>query len=718
MVQLTALIIRVLLPLAVMAAGGLLLRKRSWPGRMAVMIVLTALFAVAANSVSQALPQLTDEVTLTALDQKNEAGVATEVYLSGYTVDGKAYTAGDDLEILSGKWFWRGNTTYCWRSWTDTRQPDGVTNSITVRMPVGRDRTLEFESGVWRGMVEVSFNGTTQVVDTYTEQLGTVSAQVGQSDASALAAELGRRLAVYAAVLLGLSAAAYTALVWRRESLARFNERHRGVLIFLAIALVQLAFAIRHSGTDGLWVDELIEVGWSVQIPNMFQRAMVDGLPKPISGLLIGLWIAIAPYGERWLLLLPEVVTAIGIFFVGLCGREHKNVRTGVFAELFAAVSGTLLYQCSFEIRSYCLYFAASAAVLYLYLKRYNSPGPAKLRENVALFIALVVFAQSHYYAYVICGALFLFDLTARLVFKVKKISMVPWIILGICSVPIAVIVLKSGFIGGFVAEWMPVPDISAVGNMIDYLLDGSVQLRVLFFLGIALMVGNIVRVIELRADDPSRQERRMERLLVLLLPLYLIVFLVTVLYVYGHINTKAPLWVNRYFCGLQPAMFVLCGYAVNWVCRFVENNSRREGVAAAICCVFIGLLVFPSALTTLESAAERVREPYREAADYLYQDINHVFDDSSVIIDTTANPTSSIGWDRYYITKYGKRDSLNLRSLLLMDQEEILSYDRIYVAYQHDKYTDELTQILDTYYTKISDNTSLKVAIYTRNPV
>lgn len=126
------------------------------------------------------VPPLTDQVTLTALGEKQAEASGVEVYLDGFTVDGKQYSAGENLKIESGHWFWNGDA-YCWRIETDFRQPDGMNRTIEVSIPVGAERTLDFQGDIWRGFVEIASVEGTQIFDTYSEVGQVVSVSIGSS---------------------------------------------------------------------------------------------------------------------------------------------------------------------------------------------------------------------------------------------------------------------------------------------------------------------------------------------------------------------------------------------------------------------------------------------------------------------------------------------------------------------------------------------------------
>ena len=94
-------ITKILLIVLALAGGWWGLRKQRNGSKKAWLVyaALVLVFAAAAYKISGLTPPLTDAVTLTALGEKRTEAMAEEVFLEGYTVDGKAYTAGKSLQI-------------------------------------------------------------------------------------------------------------------------------------------------------------------------------------------------------------------------------------------------------------------------------------------------------------------------------------------------------------------------------------------------------------------------------------------------------------------------------------------------------------------------------------------------------------------------------------------------------------------------------------------
>lgn len=200
MILATSAIIKILLLLAVLLLEYCLFRKKLQKKTLVALGALTLVCAFAANGAAKMVPPLTDTITLTAMGQGREEAKGTEIFLRGYTIDGEKSLALEDLQISDGHWYWHGNM-YCWRPESDERQPDGVTESVELKIPVGWNRTLNFQSAIYRGEVQIETAENTWVIDTYSEENGEIAAQIGRSSTASLIWNQILRLEVYTALL-------------------------------------------------------------------------------------------------------------------------------------------------------------------------------------------------------------------------------------------------------------------------------------------------------------------------------------------------------------------------------------------------------------------------------------------------------------------------------------------------------------------------------------
>lgn len=703
MILLAAKVMKVLLFLAAVLVGYVLFRKRLSARELVCLGVLTVVAAIAANNAAGLLPPLTDQVTLTALGERREEAQKEEVLLDGYTVDDEEFIAGKSLEIEEGHWFWYGES-YCWRIETDPRQPEGVTRTVVLRIPVGWVRTLNFNGSVWRGKVQITAGGNTWIKDTYAEESRTISEGIGSSEKAVLILNQARYLMLYTAVLLGLSVLAAAAVIKNRK-LLDFCRRHRGPVIFAAIAVGQFLIALHFSGVDGFWYDELYEIGWSVEKTSLLDRAFSSSAPLPIFGTIFALWYPIAPYGEQWLLLLSEIGTAVGVFFVGMCGKEYEGDRTGILASLCAAGSGVLLTQCSYENRNYAFYFASSAVLLYLYLRSYRETYQKNPRNIFLMSAVMIFFAGMHWHAVVHCIALFLIDVIAYFRFNMRNRSIIPYLAAAISYIPNIIYVLRTRRVFNLNFEWHRVPSWESVVELISYLAGNSDLLVGMFLLGASVLLSSFV----LYRVNVSRNSRTLR----IYIPALLIAIVVTFFVIYGTINPKATLWQPRYFCDLFPCFFVLCGFGAatlsDWICK--GHSAARHASSAML--LFSCLLILHFQTSYITAAGEKVKENYRGAADYLYEQANYIYNDTTLVL--SADPSTVVtGWNEYYLTRQGRRDVINVASRYATSAETLLQYDRIYVLRLHSSYLDEPQKnVLDESYKKIDERTNYRIAVY-----
>lgn len=707
MILMTARIIRLLVVFGAFFAGAYFFRGQLQKKGLTCLGVSLILLAVVAGGIAEMLPPLTEEVTLTALGEKRTEAEKEEVYLEGYTIDGKAYSSGKDLKITAGKWFWSGET-YAWRIESDPRQPQGTTRSITVQIPVGWERALNFKGDVWRGMVEISIGEKTWVVDTFSENSRTVSVAVDRSRTPLLIKNQICYLVVYFALFTIMTVILFCA-VNRWDKIRRWNQRHRGIAMFALIALAQFVVAVRYSGMNCFWNDELYEIGWSEEATSILNCLFIDNAPLPIFRCIFHLWYSIAPYGERWLLLFVEVATAIGVFLIGLCGKEWKNVRVGVFAALFALVSGTVLRQCSYEIRSYGFYFASSALVLYLYLRSWKTP---KSRSATIWFtLAMVFFAGMHYHAVIFCIALFIIDVFAFFCFGIKRGSIIPYIVAAMSYIPNIVYVLKTKYMQNLVTEsWQPVAGAKEVGTLLSYLAGESKVVLGLFLLGTAIIVALLLE------RQKAREQWNGPEVIWEVTPLIIPCFVITFFVIYGNfVNRRTTLWHNRYFCDLIPCVLIICGFALDCVCEFCENSSSRKFFTSATVCLFSCMLILPPSLMDAIKSGTSTGQPFRGAADWLYSQSNDIYNNETLILTSIVNAPTK-GWEHYYLTRQGRRDAVQVLPSELVSVEDLRSYQKIYLMTLHiSTIRGELADCLSTEYECIGSKPEYKITVYQR---
>lgn len=675
-------------------------------------VVLVA--ALAGQKIASYVPPLTDTVTITALGEKNEAGSGLEVSLVGFQVDGQDYPLG---EVTEGKWFWNGGV-YMWRPETDTRQPEGTTRTIRVAVPVGLERSVRFGCSQWTGKALVEFGDMEVLVDSYAEkyQVGTI--EIGASEETDLIRNQIRYVTVYAAVLLFLSGMmVMLALRYLKNRSAgrAWLMKHRSVLTICVIALAQLIFALKYAGVDCFWVDELMEINWSVTSDNLLARAFCGTAPLPLFGLFNGLWYEIAPYGEKWLLLPAEIVTCIGVFFVGMAGKELRGETTGVMSALLAAISATLLRQCSYEIRSYGFYFAGAALVLYLFLRHLRRRQEESWKAVFGMGAAMIFFADMHYHAVFSCVVLCLIDIlflcyTDKLSIRKGVRLMVPYVMAACSYIPNFANMLMEGKLSTVDTDntWQAKPTYYKLKSLFDFFSSSS-EIVLFFF-----VVGSTVATVSIVYAIYKHGKKADITVLRIAAPLLWLTAIIAFIYVYGNYRYAqgiSSLWVERYFCSLLPSFFVLVGVGIHSLAVFVKKALGEDARGFWIAVILVCVVMVPNAVAVMHGRAQSTTQAYRAAADWLYAQGNTIYNDSTLVICTGERE----GWSEYYLTQQGRRDPLNVQIQHGITKGELDNYYRIYVQYWHVNITDQLQALLDADFTLVQDNTSVRVQEYVR---
>ena len=695
------LLLKVLLLATICTFSLILCKKNSRSVRFRILSTMLLLFvAIPAEIIASALPPVTDTITVSALGTKNANAKSDEIHISGYSVDGTEYAMNSKLlKVVEGKWFWAGDN-YCWRNETDTRRPDGVTQSVTIAVPVGQKRSISFACFEESGIAEIHSGKLTQIIDTFESE----NALLDESATRDLVWEQGRRLMAYSAVVMtALSGVLYVAFHY--ETAITWGRHNKWHLLFAGIALLQFAHAVHYSGVQSFWFDELCEISWSAQANSLFERMIADAVPRPIFSCFFYFWYKLAPYGEMWLLLPFELGTSIGIYLVGLCAERCKNSLAGLFASLFAAFSSCILINCSYEIRSYPFYFCFGAALLYLNLKRWEHPGHETNLEIVKASIVMTLFAGMHAHAVIICALLFCVDLYQFFRYKIRICCIIPYAVAAVSYIPTLVISIRNG---AFAANWwMGVPTLQDLKSLVLFLCgDVEVVRACILFMAAVLLAWKIVTYgKKLEGNDIEYQSCAYM--------FFVCIAHIAITFLYAHIRTKATLWIPRYFIGLIPAFLTLGAVGATTICEWIGGRPLNNLKVTTAAVLLITFILYSENDNVIPNQVIRSYR-WRESADWLYQQYDSVYDSSNVLIISTPRTLPNIGWNEYYLTQQGRRDPINMVPQEQLTEDELSCYDTVYVLYLHGaKLDDILAGTLAESYQLIDSVDDLPIEIY-----
>lgn len=664
---------------------------------------LMILLALTANFAAGKVPALTDTVTLTALGEKQKEAGAEEILLTGYMVDGENFSAGKALQVMDGKWFWSGES-YLWRIETDPRQPAGTTRTVAIKVPVGWERSLEFCSDMWRGKVEITANGTKQIVDTFSEEYTPLSVPIGRSQTTALVLNQVRRLAVYAVLFCAgaIAVAAWLCFAQRKPEAAAVWLRHNnGKVLYALIAIVAGFLMFRHSGDVSFWADELLQIECAMgSLEHAVQNClkMIDATP-PLYTICAYMWYHIAPFGEQGLLLLSVIPTAAAAYVIGLAGEKLGGKYCGTLSASLLAFSSTAWNYAAFEFRSYSFVLFFSALSLYGRVQRDHSQ---KKRSCMAAYsISLLGLAMSHYFGMLLCGLYFLTDLYLYGTGRITKRAAVSYILPGSASLVWLCLVYQTTLryqTAEMIASWYSRPTPQHIVWLLKFLSGNYLLSFYLFLFGVACAFVGAWQKRNAGKDWRTTYQRIL---------LWTIFAVVALIYIYGnYINQKSTMWADRYFIILIPFVILLSALSMTMLFprEGADGKLRLEAVT-----LLIGMILAGHCLLT--GASTGMIQPFRESADWLYMQSNDIFNSDTVIMQTCIpNP-----WQEYYICRQSRRDPLNVVGQDVLSEEELIFYNKVYVQYSHIPISESLQTTLDENYVLEAELPDIQIREYIR---
>lgn len=707
-------VIKILLLAVILTGGFLMFRGKLSIRKLAVLGALPIIFAFAANTISGFLPSLTDQVTLTALGKNREESKGQEVYLAGFTIDGEEFNSLDYLQIEEGHWFWSGER-YCWRPETDRRQPEGLTRTVVLNIPVGWSRTLDFSVNESRGIVQIQAGGSAWDLDTYSKDNSIKSENIGRSVTSALVLNSVRRLVLYAAILIVLSAAVcYIVQTTIRDpkKCGVWLKEKNGRLICGGIAFITFLVMFHYAGRHAFWGDELHNIGFSngtLKEALQYNLVMMEASP-PLPLFIQTIWHHIALYGERWLMLVSIIPVVLSIYVIGITGERAYGKHCGVLASLFMACSLTVWQNAALTHKAYAFLTMFSTLTLYSYVLRNQHKDRYKY---IILFgIIMTGMAMSHYFGMIGCACFFFGDVYLLYRKQISPRNIAAYFIPGITSavwlIMVWLTVSKNGGTAASVS-WMTIPAVANIKAVLWFLAGKTEIGYYILLIGIAI---SVIKFMQRKLTGFSWE------VFYCIFCGGMILFSIAAVFVYGRwINTDKTMWTERYFIFLVPEACFLSAVAVNWIACHIGKPGVWQNGAIIVLSFILGLNII-EAMHNWQNGDHLLKE----SADWLYAQSSFIFNSDTAIFLPTRPATMVEGWIDYYISRGGRRDIVNviyggykdpLREREEITPEVILKYNRIYVL--ETGVLSNLRDVFDNNFTLEQNNTDLKIQVYTR---
>lgn len=693
------LMVKILFVILLMVGMALFFGKfRKKPAVFVVgLCALTLIASLISGKITDLLPRPTDNITLTATGEKNENALSSEVSIKCLKLEGNDIVLDNAIE---GKWFWKGDC-YMWRPETDDRQPEGVTRSVTLSLPVGIDRALVFDNNAYRGIVVITYNGTTTEYDLYSENSKDFKVKIPTSNSALVYGYKALNILVFIALVCALMAFPCFAVLKKPENIIRaWFARNWDRLVYAATATIVFCILFNEGKNGSFWYDEVWNIGWAYDES------------RPILSLYdfaFNLTFDIMPYGQEYLLIMPELFTVLGIYVMGLIGSEFRGKRLGVIMAIVTASSSTILSQCGMEFRYYANSFMAMSLVFYMFLRKQKHIGSECVPELMIYGVILAVSMDSHQFAFVTTGFLMAFDLLLIIIKKSKPIALTEFIFPVIYGIYWVFMRLKEYIHQASNFTWPPKPTISGVYEYIYVLTGNNIVTFILFIFGFVYISLKLIKCAVNRKFDFYRDYTYLISIFTPVLLFAACIFYSTV------INPNNPLFVNRYFIPVIHFVIFIIAIGIDTVIEYISSAGaeRKISDASTVCTVFVA---FSLCLTTWFSdwRTDTKHQKFKQAAEYLMNQ-NDIYCDDTLLLQKGVN-YSFLGF-RYYITENGKRDDIN-RACSGDIQFDMMEYDTIYYLYIHHSSTindEKLREIINRNYTIAYSNDDLKIIKYVK---
>ncbi|MEG0834609.1 MAG: hypothetical protein RR313_09300 [Anaerovoracaceae bacterium] len=637
-------------------------------------------------------------LTLTALGKGNENAQNSEVVIESIMVDGKKC----EIKPLEGKWFYIGEQ-YMWRPKTDDRQPAGVTETVSLAIPVGKERSINFLGDVWRGKVQVSCNDKTEIVDTYQENSRSVNISVCKSNPQVLALNEIKQFTIPYLLCCALTVLVIIICLRFQEKYYLYFKRNWDQMLYWVISILMLLFMFKRSCAFSFTdFDEYMNLGLIISkdtlldVVRSYNVRCID-LSPPLFNIVAYMWYKIMPYGTQFLYILTESAVAIGVLLMSYTGKKIGGSRVGVATAVLGATCSTLIINAAYDFRPYSFLFLFSALTMITYVDRGVDNASASNRKMILFGLSMALLAYSHYHGVFICATLFLADC---FLFYKKRIGIryiTSYCIAGITYLPWMIAIFPNIPRGGM---WYQThPDLTVISNLIRYLTGNYMPVVFVFLFGMFVIIFSCL--------NKNKFGRMEDNNILKAILLWTVVANITIIYIYGRfINPGASLWLDRYFIGLFPFVLVICSSAVDEIYLLNAKFKNVEKMQVGIMMILVFAL-FQNLDSVIPNSS--IKSGYEQSAEWIMSQGDIYSKNTVVLSANSVEVMNSI--DYYFMQQLGKRDSVNMISANDISCKDILKFDKIYLWSWFDLSHQEI-QTIDQYFDLQEENYGFRTYI------
>jgi hypothetical protein len=394
--------------------------------------------------------------------------------------------------------------------------------------------------------------------------------------------------------------------------------------------------------------DELISLSAATQ--SSFKEMLAYTAWFDAQGVLFDflLWclIGIVPYGEHWLLLLPEFFITIGIFVMALLTSKMTKEKWAGIATVILCGSNVILLQFGNNLRAQAVSICFTALVLYFfYLRTEKFFSTKKISHAVPYGMALFLLVGAWHFSAILCFILFVFDVTLQIRNKSKFTILFPYFISGLLFLPYGIYYINHA--GAKVTiPWFSDPALQEVFTVVPQLLADNAIYLLLFCLGTAMIFMKIKQKQHLQATE-----------LTVFASLVIIIFFIAGTYIHACLF-EGSIWSLGHFLFLNPCEAIVVMYAGVHVMKCIARVDPSKNIIALILLTFCfwGMPAGYKNLLTSPDVFSNVNH-LKDSA-YALSAFDDIYSPSTAVYYSDAS--SSTGFYSYYVDHLGEHKPYN----------------------------------------------------------
>ena len=449
----------------------------------------------------------------------------------------------------------------------------------------------------------------------------------------------------------------------------KLNKCNWAFWLLLLLIIAGAAVIMVHYSGYSFWGDEMATVTFSNPNHSLLETLKLDLLDDttvpPLFYLAANLWMKVSPYGTRWLLVICELFTLVGIVFSAMTARNIADNTAGLFTALIMALMPYCVTQGGYEFRHYALWLMFTAIILFFGARKYRNPSVGNL---VGYGLAAVFAAYTHFSAVIFFFSLFLVDVFLFLKKRITIRHISSYLLFGVLFFPYLIFAYTRAT---SVREkfWTRAPVFADFFDIMKTLL----QTRPMMILYYGAVIWMLYRLIKALRNRTNLFEDR-------LFPAWML-FAVLICYrlvtfIYSNLNPNFSMWAERYFFCLMPCLGILLGLC----CRDVLD--RVPSPAFSICFAGIAVWLLVANCRVLKNNPDvrnnsdvRLDEPFEQAAEIL-RETDDLFNEDTTVYNSAKWIT---GW-QYFLALGNMTPGLINFLPNDISNEDLSPYNVIYV--------------------------------------